>query len=92
MTGLALLKAGLLLGLFVLLAGCYGVLYGIGRLLQRRAPMTGGFLCYGLQCAVAATVVAHTPLTDFWKAFIAASAAAYFFIPPITWRFLERNH
>lgn len=92
MTGLALLQGGLMLGLFVLLAGLYGVLYGVGRLLHRRAPMTGGFLCYGLQCAVAAVVVTRTPLADFWKAFIAASALAYFFIPPITWRFLERSH
>jgi hypothetical protein len=92
MIGLALLETALLLGAFVLLAGCYGVLYGVGRLVGRRAALAASFACYALQCAVAAAVIARAPLADFWKAFIAASTLAYLVIPPITWRFLEKTH
>ncbi|HLI10021.1 MAG TPA: hypothetical protein VKY65_00350 [Alphaproteobacteria bacterium] len=92
MIGVELLETALLLGLFVLLAGAYGILYGAGKLSQRRAILHAGFACYGIQCALALVVIAFTPLAMFWKAFIAASTLAYLGIPPVTWRFLGRMH
>ncbi len=91
-TGIALLQTALLLGVFVLLAGSYGVLYGVGRLASRPPVLAASFVCYALQCAVAAAVVARAPLADFWKGFLVVSTLAYFLIPPVTWRFLQRAH
>lgn len=92
MMRIGLLETALLLGLFVLLAGGYGVLYGAGKLARRRSILHAGFACYGLQCALAFIVLAFTPLTPFWKSFIGASTLAYLCIPPVTWRFLVRLH
>jgi hypothetical protein len=89
---LNLLETALLLGLFVLLAGCYGLLYGVGKLARRRVFLRAGFACYGSQCAIALVVVAATPLAPAWKAVIVASTVAYLGIPPVTWRYLTRVH
>ncbi len=89
---LNLLETALLLGVFVLLAGCYGLLYGVGKLARRRSFMRAGLACYGSQCAIAIVVVAVTPLAPAWKVLVVASTIACLVIPPITWRFLARIH
>ncbi len=86
------LRTAALLGLFVLLAGCYGVGYGVGRLRRRREWLLAGFAAYGLQCVVTAGVLAFTPLLAGWKAFIVLSCAAYLAIPPLVWRWLSALH
>ena len=53
MIELELLKTALLLGGLILLGGCYGILYGIGKLANWRAMRLAGFACYGLQCVIA---------------------------------------
>ena len=92
MSGAQLLASASLLGLFVLLAFAYGLLYGLGRLRGRRALVAAAFAAYGLQCAVAAAVLAWTPLLPWWKAFIALSCAVYFLIPLLAWRGLAALH
>lgn len=86
-----LLRTAGLLGLFVLLAGGYGLLYGLGRLRARRGLVAAGFASYALQCAVAAAVLLYAPIGG-WKAFVALSCAVYLFIPPVTWRYLTALH
>jgi hypothetical protein len=56
--GVELLQTALLLGGVTLLAGCYGILYAIGKLSGRWAISAAGFACYGLQCALALAVIA----------------------------------
>jgi hypothetical protein len=90
--GAQLLATAALLGLFVLLAFGYGMLYGLGRLRGRRALLGAAFAAYGLQCAVAAAVIVLTPLLAWWKAFVALSCVLYFFIPPLAWRGLAALH
>ncbi len=92
MIGFQLLATGLLLGCLILLAGCYGVLYGIGRLAGRRRFRLAGFACYGLQCALALGIVTAAPLTSPWKFVIVVGTLGFLGIPPVTWRFLERTH
>jgi hypothetical protein len=92
MSGAQLLQSAALLGLFVLLAFGYGLLYGFGRLRGRRALVVAAFAVYALQCAIAAAVLAFTPLLAWWKAFVALSCALYFFIPPLAWRGLAALH
>lgn len=92
MSGAQMLESAVLLGLFVLLAFGYGLLYGLARLRNRRTLVVAAFAAYGLQCAVAAAVLAFTPLLAWWKAFIALSCALYFFIPPVGWRCLAALH
>ena len=87
-----MLQTSGLLGLFVLLAGGYGLLYGLGQLRHRRELIRAGFASYALQCLVAVAVLAFTPLLGWWKAFIALSCALYCFIPPVTWRYLTLLH
>ncbi len=92
MIGVSLLRTALFLGVFVLLAGGYGTLYGIGRLLARRDVLLTGYACYGLQCVLALGIVGLSPLTSGWKFVLAVFTIAFVGIPPITWRFLERTH
>jgi hypothetical protein len=89
---LELLKTALLLGGLILLGGCYGILYGIGKLANWRAVQLAGFACYGLQCVIAFAVVVLSPLTTPWKLVVVIGTLGFFGIPPVTWRFVERTH
>jgi hypothetical protein len=92
MIELELLETALLLGGLILLAGCYGILYGIGRLADWHTMRLAGFACYGLQCLGALVVVELSPLTNPWKLVVAVGTLGFLGIPPITWRFVERTH
>lgn len=82
----------LLLGSFVALAGCYGVLFCVGRLRANRALQYAAYTAYGMQVIVAASLVLTGSLGEWWKLLIAASCAVYLPIPPATWRYLENLH
>ncbi len=86
------LLTAVLLGAFVLCAGCYGLLYTLGRLRCSRAVTSLAFGAYALQGVVTAVLVMHTLLAMGWKMFLVASFVIYAGIPPITWRHLERTH
>lgn len=92
MIELELLKTALLLGGLVLLAGCYGILYGIGKLAEWPAMRLAGFACYGLQCVIALAVVGLSPLTDPWKLVVVVGTLGFLGIPPVTWWFVEHTH
>jgi hypothetical protein len=81
-----------LLGLMVLAAGAYGVLYGAACLLKSRALLIAAGLAYATLALDAAGILVATPLAPAWKLLIAASALAYFAIPPVTWRYLQSTH
>ena len=92
MTPLQLLATSLLLGFFVLLAGCYGVLYCLGRLGTSVTLLRSSYIAYVLQALVAVGIAASTPLELWWKVLVVASCIAYLPIPPVTWRYLENLH
>lgn len=87
-----LLFSASLLGVFIALGGGYGLFYGLGRLWRDRRLLGLGFLFYALQCGITVAIVALTPLTAFWKVFLALSCLAYLMIPPATWRYLRILH
>ena len=91
MSAAQMLATSLLLGLFVLLAGCYGVLYCLGRLRANRRFGRAAVAAYLLQ-GISTCLLALTPLDFWWKALLLASFVAYLPIPPLTWRFLEILH
>ena len=86
-----MIVTSLLLGLFVLLAGCYGVLYCLGRLRAHRGLGRAAVVAY-LLLGVTTGLLALTALDFWWKALLLASFIAYWPIPPLTWRFLENLH
>jgi hypothetical protein len=90
-TGTQMLGISLLLGLFVLLAGCYGLLYCLGRLRENRNLARLARAAYLLQ-GVTAGLLALSALDFWWKALLLASFVAYLPIPPLTWRLLENLH
>jgi hypothetical protein len=92
MIELDLLRTAFLLGGLVFLGGCYGILYGIGRLVSRPAIQLAGFACYVLQCAITLGIVALSPLTGPWKLVVVVGTLGFLVIPPVTWRFVERTH
>jgi hypothetical protein len=92
MTPLQLVATSLLLGLFVLLAGSYGVLYCLGRLSSSIRMLRGGYIAYVLQALTAVVIATSTPLELWWKILVLASCAVYLPIPPVTWRYLENLH
>jgi hypothetical protein len=92
MSEISLLQAALLLGLYVALAGSYGVVYAIARLQDAPVLQRISFILFGLHGLAAIAIVAWTPLQAGWKGLIAASSIAFFAIPPIIWRFIQRTH
>jgi hypothetical protein len=92
MSALATLKTGLLLGLYALLAGVWGVLYAMARLRKTSVVGRSAAAAYALHAATALTVVLWTPLGLGWKCLIIASSLVFLTLPPITWRFLEHTH
>ena len=92
MTEFQFLITALLLGVLVMLAGCYGILYCVGKLAGRRTIWLAGLACYGLQCVITLAIVVLAPLAGPWKLVVILGTVGFFGIPPITWRFLERTH
>lgn len=86
-----LLSTSLLLGAFVLFAGCYGLFYCLGKFRTQRSFARAATLSYVLQGVIAA-LLALGPLELKWKALVLVSFIAYAVVPPLTWRFLERLH
>ena len=86
------LPTAILLGVFVLCAGCYGLLYTLGRLRPSHTLTVLAYGAYLLQGIVTAILVTHTSLALGWKLFLVASFLIYAGIPPITWHHLERTH
>lgn len=86
------LATAMLLGVFVLCAGCYGLLYALGRLRSSQTLMALAYGAYVLQGVVTALVLVQSSLAAGWKLLLAVSFLAYAGIPPITWRYLERTH
>jgi hypothetical protein len=82
----------LLLGVFVFLAGCYGLLYCVGRLRTNPSIVNTAYTAYGLQVVVACAILLDSSLGPWWKLLIAASCVIYLPIPPLTWRYLENLH
>lgn len=92
MTPHALILSALLLGLFVLLAGLFGLLYSLGTLRAASRMMAAAHACWLLQFLVAIAIVVLTPLEIGWKILIVASCLVYLAIPRITWRYLRHLH
>jgi hypothetical protein len=92
MSPAAFLLTSLSLGVMVLAAGAYALLYGAARLKNSRSLFILAGLAYGVLALDAAGVVLATPLALAWKLMIAASAPAYLRIPPLTWAYLQRTH
>ena len=90
MTALPLLETGLFLGVYVLLAGAWGLLYALGR--AGRPLMRAAAAAYGLHALAAFAILLWTPLGPGWKGLILASTIAFRAIPPVVWRFLEATH
>lgn len=86
------LLTAILLGVFVLCAGCYGLLYTLGRLRPGHGFTKLAYGAYILQGVVTALVLAESSLAPGWKLFLVVSFLVYAGIPPITWRHLERTH
>src|SRR5574340_1244090 len=86
------LPTAILLGVFVACAGCYGLLYALGRLRPGRGFAPLAVCACLLQGIVTAVLVMHTSLATGWKLFLVASFLIYAGIPPVTWRHLERTH
>ena len=90
MSALPLIETGLLLGIYTLLAGVWGLLYALGRRVERfRLAAAAAF---GLHVLVTLGIVVWTPLGLGWKCLLVAGTAAFRWIPPVVWRFLEHTH
>jgi hypothetical protein len=92
MSEIGLLQSALLLGLYVALAGSYGLVYTIARIQDAISLYRLSLVLYGLHGLTAIAIVAWTPLHIGWKGLIVASSAAFLVIPPLTWRLLQRTH
>ena len=80
------------LGLIVLAGGAYGVLYAVAMTQSSPSVERASYVCYAAQLLLVLAVCLASPLDPPWKLFIAASGMIYGFIPPATWRLLEKLH
>ena len=87
-----LLISSALLGTFVLCGGIYGVSFSFGVIWRRRSLRAAGYVAFTCQIAVCLILLAWAPLLAVWKALIAVSCVLYYFVPPITLRYLVRLH
>jgi len=92
MSALAILETGLLLGLYALLAGIWGVLWALAQFRKRKMYRRLAIIAYGLHALAALTIILSTPLGSGWKSLIVVSSFAFLAIPPMTWRFLRHTH
>ncbi|HET9097228.1 MAG TPA: hypothetical protein VFN37_11230 [Candidatus Baltobacteraceae bacterium] len=92
MTAVELIVSSLLLGGFVAAGGAYGILLSLGHALRDARWRRLALAAYAVQCIFAVAVVVFTPLDWWWKLLIGASDAAYYFVPPMTWRYLISLH
>ena len=92
MSALATLETGLLLGLYALLAGTWGVLWALAQLRPMPIVARAAVTAYGLHVLAALTIVLWTPLGFGWKCLIVGSSLAFLVIPPITLRLLQLTH
>jgi hypothetical protein len=90
MSALPVIETGLLLGVYALLAGVWGLLYAVGRRLGRFRLAAAA--AYGLHSLVAMVIVLWAPLGFGWKCLLVAGSVAFWSIPPVVWRFLEHTH
>ncbi len=87
-----LFATAVLLGLFVLAGGGYGILYATSMLHSSALLGRAGYACYALQLLIALAVCVNSPLHPLWKVLVGVSGIAYGFIPPVMWRLLETMH
>jgi uncharacterized membrane protein HdeD (DUF308 family) len=92
MSALLILETGLLLGLYALLAGIWGVLWALAQFRKRRMCGRLAMAAYGLHALAALTIIMWTPLGSGWKSLIVLSSSLVLAIPPMTWRFLRHTH
>ena len=92
MTPAAMLATSAALGLMVLAAGTYALLYGAARLKGSQRLLVLAALAYAVLALDTAGLVLAAPLAPAWKLLVACSALAYLAIPPVTWRYLKRIH
>lgn len=92
MNAYSLLPTAILLGAYVLFAGCYGLTYALGRVRESRPIQRSAWGFYAGQGVMTLLLVGLTPLAVGWKLFLFASFLVYAIIPPVTWRHLERTH
>ena len=92
MTEFGVLETGLLLGMYALLAGTWGLLYAVARLWNMAILRGAAAAVYGLHGLTALAVIMRTPLGLGWKCLIVASSLAFLAIPLIAWRFLQHIH
>ncbi len=92
MSGYELIYASLLLGVFVLCAGGYGVLYTLAQLQNAASWLYGARTFYGLQWLTTAAIVATTPLAAGWKLLIVVSCLVTLRVPQVIWKYLELIH
>ncbi|HKU66963.1 MAG TPA: hypothetical protein VJP85_04210 [Candidatus Baltobacteraceae bacterium] len=88
----AMIATALLLGAFVTAGGAYGIAFTLGKSLNDARWLRFAPYAYAFQCALAAAVLLFTPLDWWWKTLVAASALAYYFVPPLTWRYFLHLH
>jgi uncharacterized membrane protein HdeD (DUF308 family) len=87
-----LIETALLLGVFVLLAGCYALFYTIGRLRQSHTWSNLSYVCFAFQIFTTLLIVMFAPLAEGWQLLIIASCVACFRIPPVAFSYLELSH
>ena len=92
MNALATLEAALLLGLYVALAGIWGVLWTLAQLRQTALFWRSAAAAYALHMLAALAIVLGMPLGVGWKCLIVGCSLLFLAIPPMTWRFLQRTH
>ena len=78
MTEFGVLETGLLLGMYALLAGTWGLLYAVARLPGTWRFRGAAAAVYGLHGLTALAVIMQTPLGLGWKCLIVCEQSGFY--------------
>lgn len=84
--------AGLLLGLYVLFAGIYGLAYALYRLKASNLFGIFSLIFFAVHLIFALAITLWTPLGFGWKLFIWAGSFGFLFFPSLAWLLLQNTH
>ncbi len=78
--------------ILVFAAGLYALLYGLGKILNKKYLVNFSYLFAGAQFMSGIAMITPDFFTLFWKVTIMICITAYLFVPQAMWFFVTKIH
>ncbi len=78
--------------ILLLTAGLYALLYGLGKIFNKKYLVNFSYLFAGAQFMSGIAMITPDFFTPFWKVTIMICIIAYLFVPQAMWFFVTKIH